>query len=372
MRAGRRGAVKLYWLVLLILAVNLSAKGAQAFKIRSSRISTKNSHHEELSTEESTEAIDDNADDNDEDLELPVFKKPEKPAAVFTKVRKANYDLAKLRQRLGDNSKTGDRGGTVVKSVLSWFGKQSTTSDDDDDEKVIEPPAPKQVVEKTKITVDNGKPKKGRKGWRGFVEKLPLGFLRDFVSEGQSKEDDDDNEQPLASLSKLLKPTAQIVEDVMKSVKEKAQQKAQKKRTTKPTPPMPHEEFERLLMNIPSFVPNYTRIHNFECKMEGEIFLRQLKGQKQWTLAMIDSSAKITSGLMRGNMNQLGDFDMCTSIATKVKVTQKDSVNIRGKYCLSHIDVTAFEDGLKGPLHLIQGKSLVKSSLDDVSTQLSF
>lgn len=44
------------------------------------------------------------------------------------------------------------------------------------------------------------------------------------------------------------------------------------------------EHFERLLLNIPSFVPNYTKISNPNCKRLGEIFLRQVRGQKLWAI----------------------------------------------------------------------------------------
>lgn len=86
---------------------------------------------------------------------------------------------------------------------------------------------------------------------------------------------------------------------------------------------------------------------------------------------MIDASARISSGLLRGNANQLGDYDMCTGIGTKVKISKQDVVEIRGKYCLAHIDFYAIEEGLKGPLNLIQGKGFVRSTIDDVSKNTS-
>ena len=43
---------------------------------------------------------------------------------------------------------------------------------------------------------------------------------------------------------------------------------------------------------------------------------------------MIDASAKISSGSLRGNLNLLGDFDEC--VETKVE-------NFQGQYCLAEI-----------------------------------
>ncbi|EAT43759.1 AAEL004824-PA, partial [Aedes aegypti] len=84
-----------------------------------------------------------------------------------------------------------------------------------------------------------------------------------------------------------------------------------------------------------------------------------------WALQMIDASAKVSSGLLRGNANQLGDYDLCTGIATKVKVKEDEQVRMRGKYCLAHIDVVAEDDDLKLPVHLLQGRGFIKSTLND-------
>lgn len=80
----------------------------------------------------------------------------------------------------------------------------------------------------------------------------------------------------------------------------------------------------------------------------------------------MDASAKIPSGLLRGNANQLGDFDLCTDIRTKIKVKDEKSIKVKGKYCLANIDITATDDDLKLPVHLMQGRNLLRSRLDDV------
>ncbi|XP_055540321.1 uncharacterized protein LOC129727001 [Wyeomyia smithii] len=125
------------------------------------------------------------------------------------------------------------------------------------------------------------------------------------------------------------------------------------------------EDFESLLLRIPSFVPDYGRLKNNECRKQGQIFQRQLRGKRLWALQMIDASAKVTSGLLRGNANQLGDYDLCTGIATKINVKADEQVRMRGKYCLAHIDVVAEDDDLKLPVHLLQGRGFIKSTLND-------
>lgn len=82
---------------------------------------------------------------------------------------------------------------------------------------------------------------------------------------------------------------------------------------------------------------------------------------------VMDASAKIPSGLLRGNGNQLGDFDLCTGIRTKVKIKDDKSVKIKGKYCLANIDVIAEDEQLKMSIHLVQGRNFLRSRLEDVS-----
>lgn len=43
-------------------------------------------------------------------------------------------------------------------------------------------------------------------------------------------------------------------------------------------------EFEDLYAFLPTFAPNFSRIHNPECRRHGQILLRQLRGTKLWAL----------------------------------------------------------------------------------------
>ncbi|XP_053678534.1 nose resistant to fluoxetine protein 6-like [Anopheles nili] len=125
------------------------------------------------------------------------------------------------------------------------------------------------------------------------------------------------------------------------------------------------EDFEQLLLRVPSFVPDYSRVQGEECRKQGRIFERQLRGRRLWALQMVDASARLASGLLRGNANQLGDFDLCTGIATRVRVREDELVRMRGKYCLAHVDVVAEDAELRLPVHLLQGGGFVKSTLND-------
>lgn len=48
--------------------------------------------------------------------------------------------------------------------------------------------------------------------------------------------------------------------------------------------PLTTENFEELLLSIPSFIPNYTNVADLDCKRMGQIFQRQVRGQKLWAL----------------------------------------------------------------------------------------
>lgn len=79
---------------------------------------------------------------------------------------------------------------------------------------------------------------------------------------------------------------------------------------------------------------------------------------------MFDSSAKLPSGILRGNIKQFGDFDQCIGIASTIR---KDESFIRGKYCLAELDVR-FNKQLYPELDwLIHAKNFMISDMDDVS-----
>lgn len=80
---------------------------------------------------------------------------------------------------------------------------------------------------------------------------------------------------------------------------------------------------------------------------------------------MLDSSAKIPSGLLRGNINQLGDFDECLGVLSRVKLEEK-VVKVQGQYCLATLDFRAVHPGMKLPVNLMQSRALIRGTMRDV------
>ncbi|GAB0098837.1 uncharacterized protein DMENIID0001_146410 [Sergentomyia squamirostris] len=187
--------------------------------------------------------------------------------------------------------------------------------------------------------------------WKSYLNRKPFNLFFDF--DDDNDKDDKDDKDDSDEKGEKPKKHKEHKEEVKETEKEK------------PKGPLSADDFEDMLLYLPSFVPNYTSIENIDCRRQGQIFQRQLRGQKLWAFQMLDATGKISSGLLHGNINQLGNFDLCTDIATRIKVTEKDSVRIQGKYCLASVELQAEQENLKLPLHMIQGKSLLRSSLAD-------
>ncbi|XP_023939022.1 nose resistant to fluoxetine protein 6 [Bicyclus anynana] len=126
-----------------------------------------------------------------------------------------------------------------------------------------------------------------------------------------------------------------------------------------------HSRFEDFYGIFPTFAPNFSRVHNPECRRHGQILLRQLRGTKLWALNMLDATAKIPSGLLQGNGIQLGDFDQCLGVRARVQLDTGSIVRVQGRYCLAMIDVKAEHPELETPVHLAQSRNLFKSRIDD-------
>ncbi|KOX77155.1 Nose resistant to fluoxetine protein 6 [Melipona quadrifasciata] len=116
------------------------------------------------------------------------------------------------------------------------------------------------------------------------------------------------------------------------------------------------------ILRVPTFVPNFTAVENLECQQHGKIFLRQLRGYKLWALQ--NSSAKIPSGILRGNVNQFGDFDECLGVMAHVKLNEK-TIRVQGKYCLASIDLYPSRPDMKLPVNMMQARSFIRGSMHD-------
>ncbi|CAK1551593.1 unnamed protein product [Leptosia nina] len=124
-------------------------------------------------------------------------------------------------------------------------------------------------------------------------------------------------------------------------------------------------EFEDFYGFFPTFAPNFSRVHNPECRRHGQILLRQLRGTKLWALNMLDSTAKIPSGLLQGNGIQLGDFDQCLASRARVQLETGSIVKVQGKYCLATMDVKAETPDLEVAVDFLQGRNLIKGRVSD-------
>ena len=81
---------------------------------------------------------------------------------------------------------------------------------------------------------------------------------------------------------------------------------------------------------------------------------------------VLDSSAKIPSSLLRGNVNQLGDFDECLGVVAYVKLND-NTIKVQGKYCLANIDLHASHTDMRLPVNMMQARAFIRGNMHDVS-----
>ncbi|CAH1130534.1 unnamed protein product [Ceutorhynchus assimilis] len=92
---------------------------------------------------------------------------------------------------------------------------------------------------------------------------------------------------------------------------------------------------------------------------EEEIGKRCLRNVTKCQEEVYDSSAKIPSGILAGNTNQLGNFDMCLSAIN-------ENQNIYGQYCLAALEVKIPQSPYLAGLHkMLQSHYHFKSTLED-------
>ncbi|XP_012279601.1 uncharacterized protein LOC105699306 [Orussus abietinus] len=181
-------------------------------------------------------------------------------------------------------------------------------------------------------------------------------------------------EVPKPKQPEVPKPKQPEAKSILKTTpKTEAKQPQKREAEAKPKPkPKPKSseasislaELNEAILHVPTFIPNFTDVEDSVCRQHGMIFLRQLRGYKLWALQMLDSSAKIPAGLLRGNTNQLGDFDQCVGVAARVKIDEK-TVKVQGKYCLATVDVHATRPDTKIPVNLMQSRAFVRGSMRD-------
>ena len=90
---------------------------------------------------------------------------------------------------------------------------------------------------------------------------------------------------------------------------------------------------------------------------------------------MFDSSAKIPSGLLNGNVNQYGDFDQCLDLKTELHpkmYPHLENYSIVGKYCLATFDLEIRKSSARSAIlvevdELIHARRPFISTVNDVS-----
>ncbi|XP_055682910.1 nose resistant to fluoxetine protein 6-like [Lutzomyia longipalpis] len=97
-----------------------------------------------------------------------------------------------------------------------------------------------------------------------------------------------------------------------------------------------------------------------KCRQQTAKYFSGLKNFDMWAIRMLDSSAKLPSGLLNGNVNQLGDFDQCLDV---LDVAEK----IRGQYCLASLQPEVPDKYVRMKfLHqLLQSHSAFRSEFND-------
>ena len=330
------------------------------------------SESEENTKDEPAEASGENDDDDDDDSEnKPLLNE------IFDKFKDFLEARNKQNQAIDEDESSGD----------SSSEKNDDDQDDDssgDDEKPDEIEK-KSSQSKIKISI--------KETLATIFNRKPFNLIFDFDDDDENETKVlEDSEEDEINYQRLLKEERenlqQHVDQLIKQSSEedskvsepetlqiegtKAAAKPKKDKKSREEAHLAQKEFAKLLLNLPSFVPDYSKVKNPECQKQGEVFQRQLRGQRIWALQMMDANAKIPSGLMRGNTNQLGDFDLCTKISQKIKISETNSMKMKGKYCLANIDFVAAADQLKLPVHLIQGRNFIRSTINDVSNASYF
>lgn len=103
----------------------------------------------------------------------------------------------------------------------------------------------------------------------------------------------------------------------------------------------------------PSFDVRHAHLSNAAIAVTSERALKTLP------LPVYDSSAKLPSGLLNGNVNQFGDFDMCLSAAAP---------DFSGRYCLAAMQFEGPDSPYLSALHrLAHSHFPFRSRLEDVS-----
>lgn len=116
------------------------------------------------------------------------------------------------------------------------------------------------------------------------------GYFGWLMGSNQESTDDDDKGSDETGWFSYLKSTLSDLTDLLASddvpnvVSEKKRRHKADDDIPEQREPLTTQSFENLLLSIPSFIPNYTKIDDVDCRRMGHIFQRQVRGQKLWAL----------------------------------------------------------------------------------------
>ncbi|XP_076231758.1 uncharacterized protein LOC143177601 [Calliopsis andreniformis] len=318
---------------------------------------------------------DEDGDDDDEDEESEdeddEEEVPTPPPKKLEKVRYANKD--KVRSMETESPPVvPDKSRIEAKKPPEIMKKQeeptkkvetptkpveTTKKLTENQEKATESPKTVEPMKATKPKSESPKVKSSPKS----EEKMSVP-VKPEVSKVPPKMKAEQPKQPEKAKVKAVGATPAKSVEVKRSNKEKIDSKGKTKAHVEAAFTL--AQLNDALLHVPTFVPNFTAVEDFECQQHGKIFLRQLRGYKLWALQMMDSSAKIPSGLLRGNVNQFGDFDECLGVVAYVKLND-NTLKVQGKYCLASIDLYASKPDMKLPVHLMQARGFMKGKMHD-------
>lgn len=191
-------------------------------------------------------------EDDDEEKDDP---KPKKDKSKKKKSSKVKDEIEDDPEDDDDNS--------------HWWNFFGYFNRDKDEEGFLEVIQKKRDEENVKIKQQNemadkkdkdADEKESGKSWMSYLNRKPFSYLFDFAGMEEEEQSEDERTD--------TEPEKGTPLDMKK----------EKKRSG----PLSTDDFEEILAYIPSFVPNYTSIENIDCRRQGQIFHRQLRGQKLW------------------------------------------------------------------------------------------
>ncbi|XP_011164184.2 uncharacterized protein LOC105198999 [Solenopsis invicta] len=313
--------------------------------------------------------------DKDEENDDKVKESDEKTASApkkLEKVRFADKDKPRTAKILPSKSevekpkqedkRTADVAKPTVESVKKTIESTKKIESIESTKKSVE--SPKKLTEGTKKVESvktTPKPKAEVPQTSTKVDEKSKTRVKSETSTPAPKIKEQAKQPEKADVKKVTtKPTSKPSKEVSQAEKQETKPKTKKHTDASVT----LSEVNDAILRIPTFVPNFTNVENPECQQHGKIFLRQLRGYKLWALQMLDSSAKIPSGLLRGNVNQLGDYDQCLGVLAHVKVDEK-TIRIQGKYCLATVDLHASHSDMRLPVNLMQARAFIRGNMHD-------